>query len=382
MMKLVKSMSKRWLITTFLAALVIEIITGAGQDFQTGLNNAITDVPGIKVGHFTNEQYLTGTTVILAPPEGATGGVEVRGSAPGTVETDLLNPLNLVEKVNAIVLSGGSAYGLEARTGVMRCLEEQGVGFPVGAGRVVPIVPGAILFDLGRGGDWTVRPTAQYGYEACRNATDGPVGQGNVGAGAGAVSGWAEGLVLKSGIGTASVNLGNGVIVGAIVAVNAFGSTVNPKTGDFYAKYLEIGGEFRLQSLSAIPAPADQGSITYDDLMSKCTTIGVVATNVKLTKAQVTKVAQMAHDGLARAIRPAHTMFDGDTIFALATGEIELAGLTGKGVFGTSEAAALNVIGSAAADTFARAIIHAMLSAESVANFVSYCDYYSGVCSK
>jgi L-aminopeptidase/D-esterase-like protein len=361
--------------------LMAEILAGAEQDLRTGLNNAITDVPGIKVGHFTNEQYLTGTTVILAPSEGATGGVDVRGSAPGTVETDLLNPINLVEKVNAIVLSGGSAYGLEARTGVMRCLEEQGIGFPVGGGHVVPIVPGAILFDLGRGGDWTVRPTAAYGYEACRNATDGPVSQGNVGAGTGAVSGWAEGLVLKSGIGTASIDLGNGVIVGAIVAVNAFGSTVNPETGEFYAKYLEIDDEFVLQTPAVVPTTS-QGSVIPEVDVGKCTTIGVIATNVKLTKAQATKIAQMAHDGLARAIRPAHTMFDGDTIFALATGEIELAGLAGKGVFGTSEVAALNVIGSAAADTFARAIIHAMLSAESVNGFTSYCDYYPNVCGK
>jgi len=360
--------------------------TGAEQELKTGPNNAITDVPKVKVGHFTDKTYLTGTTVILIEGEGATGGVDVRGSAPGTRETDLLNPINLVEKVNAIVLSGGSAYGLASATGVMKCLEEKGLGYPVGGGQVVPIVPAAILFDLGRGGDWKIRPTAEYGYAACVMARDGAVDQGNVGAGTGAVNGWAAGLPLKGGIGTASVDLGNGVIIGAIVAVNAFGSTVNPKTGEFYARYLEIGDEFKLKK----PSSATAISLNYysmalnndADLAGKNTTIGVVATNVKLTKAQALKVAQMAHDGLARAIQPAHTMYDGDTIFALATGEIPLAGPEGKGIFGTGETAALNVIGAAAADAFARAIIHAMLAAQSVGGFTSYCDKYPGVCGK
>ncbi len=357
------------------AMFMLQIVTTAWSDGESDLYNAITDVPGIEVGHYTDEEALTGTTVILAR-DGAVGGVDVRGSAPGTRETDLLNPMNLVDIVNAIVLSGGSAYGLAAADGVMKCLENQGIGYPVGGGQVVPIVPSAILFDLGRcGTDFKARPTAKFGRKACRAVKSGPVAQGNVGAGMGARAGG-----LKGGIGTASTDLGDGVIVGAIVAVNAVGSTVNPDTGEFYAEFLEMNDEFgklddprwsSLKNPGPLMAKADQAP-------AKNTTIAVVATNVELNKAQAQKIAQMAHDGMARAIRPSHTMFDGDTIFALATAELSFDSLPPSWSFIPSS---INRIGSAAADTLSRAIIHAMLSAESIDDcIISYCDTYPDAC--
>jgi L-aminopeptidase/D-esterase-like protein len=334
---------------------------------STGPNNAITDVPGIEVGHY-QEKY-TGTTVILAR-DGAVGAVDVRGSAPGTRETDLLNPLNLVDTVNAIVLSGGSAYGLAAADGVMLWLEEQGIGWPVGGGNVVPIVPSAILFDPGRfGREFTFRPTAEFGKKAAEDLSAGPVAQGNVGAGAGAISGG-----LKGGIGSASQEVGNGVIVGAIVAINSGGSTVNPKTGEFYASFLEIGDEFgEIKGSAAVGEILDQ--VAYAEPV-KNTTIAVIATNVKLTKAQAKKIAEMAHDGMARAMRPAHTMFDGDTVFVLGTGELSPEILGQEAAWGYMPAN-INKIGSAAADTLSRAIVHAMLSAETVGEVKSYSDTYS-----
>jgi L-aminopeptidase/D-esterase-like protein len=336
--------------------------------------NAITDVPGIEVGHYTDKKGVTGTTVILARG-GAVGGVDVRGSAPGTRETDLLNPINLVDRVNAVVLSGGSAYGLAAADGVMTCLEDQGIGWPVGGGNVVPIVPSAILFDPGRcGTDFRSRPTAKFGLKACQAVDSGPVAQGNVGAGMGARAGG-----LKGGIGTASVNLGDGVIVGAIVAVNAVGSTVNPDTGGFYAEFLEVDDEFDKLKDSQWSALEKSDSLLakIDPSPAKNTTIAVVATNVVLTKAQAQKIAQMAHDGMARAIRPSHTMFDGDTIFALGTGELSFDTLPGWGYAPSG----INRIGSAAADALSRAIVHAMLEAESVDDcMLSYCDAYPEAC--
>lgn len=350
-----------------LAALSALASTGSAQAPQPGPNNAITDVPGVEVGHVTNMDALTGTTVVLVA-DGAVAGVDVRGSAPGTRETDLLDPTNLVEQVQAIVLSGGSAYGLEAATGVVRYLEERGLGYPVGEGRVVPIVPAAILFDLGRGGDWTVRPDAEYGYEAASRAAAGPIEQGTVGAGTGARAGG-----LKGGIGTASVVLENGVIVGAIVAVNAVGQTHNPETGELYASFLELSNEF-----GALQTPTEIGIYTQDALalleqapIAQNTTIGVVATNAILTKAQAQKIAQMAHDGFARAIRPSHTMFDGDTVFAIGTGEVEL-----------DSVGELSGVGAAAADVMARAIVHAMLEATSAGELVSYCDTYPSACGE
>ena len=339
--------------------------------------NAITDVPGIEVGHCTDLDNLTGTTVILTR-NGAVAGVDVRGAAPGTRETDAIHPINLIEKVHAVVLTGGSAYGLAAVDGVMSYLEGQGIGFPLGNGNVVPIVPAAALFDLGRGGTaFSGRPIAAFGVRACEGAKTGTIVQGNVGAGAGALTGTLIGNELKGGIGTASTDFGNGVIVGALVAVNAGGSPVNPDTGEFYAAFLETDNEFGgLKGVSALPSQEGKDQrVTHETDAISHTTIAVVATNVALTKAQATKVAQMAHDGMARAIRPVHTMFDGDVIFALSTGERAIEDLGEVGIWGDM-AARINTIGSAVADTLARAIIHAMLAAEGIAGMQSYCDKY------
>ena len=289
------------------------------------LNNTITDISGIEVGQAQDDEALTGCTVVLCR-KGAVAGVDIRGSAPGTRETDLLNPVNLVEKVHAIVLAGGSAFGLDAASGVMRYLEENGIGFDTGAG-VVPIVPAAILFDLNIGhGD--VRPDAEMGYRAAIAASSGFPAEGNAGAGAGASVGKIFGprSAMKSGIGTASMNVG-GLIVGAIVAVNAFGDVIDPKTCQIIAGArtsnlgpLTLGqkGYFgdTLEIMQTFVGRTALGFATKAN-----TVIGVVATNAKLTKPEATKVAQMAQDGVARAIRPAHTMLDGDTLFALATGE-------------------------------------------------------------
>jgi L-aminopeptidase/D-esterase-like protein len=339
--------------------------------------NAITDVPGVEVGHCTDTDNLTGTTVILTRG-GAVAGVDVRGAAPGTRETDAINPINLIEQVHAVVLTGGSAYGLAAADGVVQYLEEQGIGFPVGDGNIVPLVPAAALFDLGRGGTaFSGRPIAAFGRTACGGATAGPVEQGNVGAGTGALTGMLTGNELKGGIGTASTDLGNGIIVGTLVAVNAGGSPVNPETGEFYAAFLETNNEFGgLKTAPASPSQAVKNrAITHKTDTITNTTIAVVATNAELTKTQATKVAQMAHDGMARAILPAHTMFDGDTIFALSTGERAITDLEEGGIWGDM-AARINMIGSAAADTLARAIIHGMLAAESIAGIRSYSDRY------
>jgi len=334
------------------------------QELATGPMNSITDVPGIEVGNY--QENYSGTTVILAR-NGAVGGVDVRGSAPGTRETDLLDPINLVDRVNAVVLSGGSAYGLATADGVMRWLEKKGIGWPAGPG-VVPIVPAAVLFDPARfGREFSEHPTPEFGIKAAENLSAGPVSQGNVGAGSGAIAGG-----LKGGLGTASQDLGNGVIVGAIVAVNAGGSTVNPRTGELYGAFLEIGNEFgdqiKQQALAAVAEAQESEPV-------KNTTIAVIATNAQLTKAQAQKVAEMAHDGMARAMRPSHTMFDGDTIFVLATGELSPEVLKQEAAWGYMPAN-INKIGSAAADTLTRAIVHAMLSAESVGEVKSYLDTY------
>lgn len=338
-----------------------------------GKNNAITDVSGIEVGHY--ERNNTGTTVVLVR-NGAVGGVDIRGSAPGSRETDLLNPTNLVDKVNAVVLTGGSAYGLATADGVMLWLEEKKIGWPVGGGNVVPIVPAAVLYDPGRfGRTFQDRPTADFGKKACENASSGPVQMGNIGAGAGAISGG-----LKGGIGTASVDLGDGVIVGAIVAINSAGSTVNPETGEFYAKYLEVNNEFgglkpAFSSASLVTGQASAAVLNDTSEPVKNTTIAVVATNVQLTKAQAKKIAEMAHDGIARAVRPVHTMFDGDTVFSLATGELDPAVLKQQAAWGNM-AANVNKVGAAAADALSRAIVHALLNAQTVGDVPSYRDKY------
>ena len=310
-------------------------------------HNAITDVPGIEVGQAQNEGALTGCTVILCR-KGAVGGVDVRGGAPGTRETDLLNPLNLVQKVHAVVLAGGSAFGLDASSGVMRYLEEQKIGFNAGVARV-PIVPSAILFDLGVGRS-DVRPDAEMGYHAAVSASANPPLEGNVGAGTGACVGKIRGLgnAMKTGIGTASIDIGGGVIVGAMVAVNAFGDVVDPASGEIIA-----GARKSKKALPGDPNYFADTMKTMKSLYGRTvmrfvgqanTVIGVVATNAKLDKAQANKVAQMAHNGLARTIRPAHSMMDGDTLFALATGK---------------RTADVSTVGAYAAEAVAQAIVRA-----------------------
>lgn len=327
-----------------------------------GRTNTLTDVAGLRVGHATDLERLTGTTVVLCEA-GAVAGVDVRGSAPGTRETALLDPVHLVERVHAVILSGGSAFGLDAAAGVMRVLARRGVGFPVGAGRVVPIVPAAILFDLGRGR--VDRPPGPEDGEAAVLAALAPAGleavpQGNVGAGTGAVVGG----FLKGGLGSASVVLEGVGTVAALVAVNALGLPCHPRTGELYARFLELGDEFGLGAVR----PDDPGLPLPDPLegpveLGRQTTIGVVATDLPLTKAQATKVAQMAHDGLARALRPSHTMFDGDVLFALATGQGD-----------PPDPQTLTRVGAAAADAVSRAVIHAILRAESCGPFHSYLE--------
>ncbi len=297
------------------------------------LNNTLTDIPGIRVGHAQDLEALTGCTVVLCPPH-TVGGVDQRGGAPGTRETDLLRPMHLVQQVHAILLAGGSAFGLAAADGVMRYLEAHGIGFETPAARV-PIVPSAILFDLDIGRA-DRRPDAAMGYAACEAASVGPVIQGCVGAGAGAKVGSLLGTAFatKSGIGSASIDLGDGLIVAAMIAVNAIGDVVD-RDGTILAGV-------------RMPPDGKQFAGTYNVLkqMSRVvpgtsTVIGVVATNARLDKESVNKVAQMAQDGLAHAIRPAHTMFDGDTLFALATGDIP---------------ANVSVIGAFAAEATAEAI--------------------------
>ena len=283
----------------------------------------MTAVGGIKVGHFTLTERPTGCTAILTEA-GAAAGVDVRGGAPGTRETDLLQPLNTVQQVHAIVLSGGSAFGLDAATGVVRYLEEKGIGYDVGIAKV-PIVPAAILFDLAVGGKPSVRPTADCGYRAAQAASSGPVAEGNVGAGAGATVGKSAGpgRAMKAGIGTASITTADGLVVAALVAVNAVGDIIDPATGRVVAGVRTVDGKSLADARTLVRSGQFGGRRPRDPEDHRpgtSTTIGVVATNAVLTKAQAQKVAQMAHDGFARAISPAHTPSDGDTIFALSTG--------------------------------------------------------------
>lgn len=322
----------------------------------TGAADGIRAVPGVFVGHHTLEGRPTGCTVVLAPG-GAVGGVDVRGGAPGTRETDLLDPVSSVQVVHGIVLSGGSAFGLETAGGVSRFLEERDIGFEAGPVRV-PIVPAAILFDLSLG-DPSIRPGPECGYRAAEAAMRGgePLGEGNVGAGAGATVGKIAGLdrAMKGGIGTASVRLSGGLVVGAVVAVNAVGDVVDPRTGLVVAGVRTEQGDEpagALQVLREGGRPAERPG--------QNTVLGVVATNAALTKAQATKVAQMAHDGLARAIVPAHTPWDGDTMFALATGELEDADVT--------------TVGALAADVVAEAILRAVRAATAVEGIPAAAD--------
>ena len=311
--------------------------------------NSITDVPGIEVGQAQDDAALTGCTVLLCG-KGAVAGVDVRGSAPGTRETDLLNPINLVEKVHAVLLSGGSAFGLDAAGGVMRYLEEQKIGFNTGVAKV-PIVPAAILFDLAIGNK-NVRPDAEMGYKACLAASKAPCKEGNVGAGAGASVGKMFGmqLAMKSGLGSASIRIGD-LVVGAIVAVNAFGDIIYPDNGEIFAGLrsgkigpLRVGGkDYFADTLAMLRKPVGRAVLGFATRTN--TVIGAVATNARLTKSEATKVAQMAHDGLARAVHPAHTMLDGDTLFALSTG---------------TKKADVSVIGAFAAEVMTQAILRAV----------------------
>ena len=319
------------------------------------VKNAITDVRGIEVGHAQNEEALTGCTVILCR-KGAVAGVDVRGGAPGTRETDLLNPINLVQKVHAIVLAGGSAFGLDAASGVMRYLEENKIGFNTGVAKV-PIVPAAILYDLSLGRA-DVRPDSAMGYLAASQASSAPPAEGNIGAGTGASVGkmFGNSLSMKSGLGTASMNIGSGIIVGAIVVVNAWGDVVDPQTNQILAGLrsgkvgpLRIGGKDQFaDTLAMMKKPVGRGLLGITTRTN--TVIGVVATNARLTKAEATKVAQMAQSGLARTVRPAHTMRDGDVIFALSTG---------------TKKADVSTIGAFAAEVMAEAIVRGVKNAKS-----------------
>jgi len=312
---------------------------------------AFTDIDGIKVGNASNIKAGTGCTVVICE-EGATAGVDVRGGSPGTRETDLLNPQNLVDKAHAVVLAGGSAFGLDAASGVMKYLEERNIGFDVQVTKV-PIVLSAVLFDLVVG-DYRVRPDFNMGYNACINATDKECPNGNVGAGTGATVGKFLGLerAMKGGLGSYAVEIGD-LKVGAIVAVNALGDIVDPETGEILAGLLDERGE----KLIGTEREMVKAYNKKKNLFSGNTTIGVVATNGILTKAEANKLASMAHNGYARAIRPAHSIFDGDTIFAMATGKVE---------------ADINVIGLLAAKVMERAVVNAVKSADSVYGIKSY----------
>jgi len=316
--------------------------------------SAITDVSGIRVGHWTSEVRPTGCTVVLAPPEGAVAGVDVRGSAPGTRETELLRPENVVERLNAVVLSGGSAFGLDVASGVVRYLEERGIGFSIGAS-IVPIVPAAILYDLALG-DATIRPDAAAGYAACEAASPQPPAEGNVGAGAGATVGKLFGLsrAMKGGIGTASLTV-DGIVVGAIVAVNAVGNIVDPKTGRTVA-----GARTKRGDALIAPGEIFSGELGATSAPGGSTTIGVVATNATLTKVQAHKLAQAAHDGLARAVVPAHTMLDGDTMFVMAASDAKSCNPT--------------LLGMMASEVVTAAIVRAVLAARSLPNLPAASD--------
>jgi L-aminopeptidase/D-esterase-like protein len=315
-----------------------------GQVYMTA-NTTLTAVLGIRVGHQTDLEGATGCTVILCPPN-TVGGVDQRGGAPGTRETDLLHPMHLVRHVNAVTLSGGSAFGLATADGVMRYLEERGEGFDTNTGIVVPIVPAAIVFDLGVGSP-AIRPTAESGYAACVAATDQPVAQGSVGAGTGCRVGGMLGseFATKGGVGSAAITLESGLIVAALCVVNAFGDVIDEQ-GQIIAGLRQPpdGKNFvgALNALRMMPPPAE----------AQNTVIGVIATNARLNKEDTNKVAQMAHDGLARAVRPSHTLYDGDTLFALATGQT---------------ASDVSVVGAFAAEAVAEAIRNAVNSATSLA---------------
>ncbi|MBI5303949.1 MAG: P1 family peptidase [Chloroflexi bacterium] len=304
--------------------------------------NAITDVEGIRVGHYTDAENATGCTVILCPPEGAIAGADVRGPAPATRETDLLRPGHLVERVNAILLTGGSAFGLDAAGGVMRFLEERQIGYATGV-VPVPIVPAAAIFDL-MIGNAHARPTVENAYRACLDANNGAVAEGRVGAGTGASVGHLRGVDFTSpgGVGTASQTICDNVVVGALAVVNTFGDVVDPRTGEIIAGTRNPANGGWLDSARALKSAAPRVTSSRAH-----TTLGVVATNAALTKEQANLVAMMAHDGYARALRPAHAMYDGDTVFVLSVGNLECD---------------VTAVGHTASEVIAEAIVRAVNS--------------------
>ena len=347
-----------------------------GAGVKAGPRNALTDVAGIAVGHYQRRGrgYLTGTTVVLPPPD-TVGGVDVRGGGPGTRETELLAPTNLVSRVDAVCLTGGSAYGLAAATGVVDWLAERGRGLPIGAqpDHVVPIVPAAVLFDLGLGGRFDARPDASFGYRAAEAATRRAVRQGTVGAGTGAHAGG-----LKGGLGTASVVLDSGITVGALVAANPGGSPVDPATGELWGLRYGLPGEFadvrrpnRAEARSFRDEPPVRPPLN--------TTLAVVATDARLDKSECTRMAMTAHDGMARAISPIHLYTDGDVAFALATGALEVpeARRDGGAIHPLeTRPGQLGVLFGAAADCVTRAIVHAVLAATTAGGLTSYLERF------
>ena len=329
-------------------------ISGVSQPVQP--MRGLTAISGIKVGHHTLSARPTGCTVVLAE-NGAVAGVDVRGGAPGSRETALLDPMAAAQRIHAVVLAGGSAFGLDAATGTVRYLEERGIGVRFG-GHTIPLVPSAILFDLPVG-DGRIRPIADCGYAAAKGATSDPVVEGNVGAGAGATVGKMEGRdrAMKAGIGSAEVQLRDGVIVAALVAVNAVGDIIDPATGKVVAGTRTKDGKALVDVRTLLQSrPALRQPPGGDDFPMQNTTLGIVATNAILTKTQATRVAQLAHDGFARAIVPVHTASDGDIIFALATGTLP----------GVVDA---DLVGWAAAEAIAQAIVRAARAATSIPNY-------------
>jgi L-aminopeptidase/D-esterase-like protein len=329
------------------------------REAAPGSMSGLTAVAGLEVGHFTDPRRPTGCTVVIARA-GAVAGVDVRGAAPGTRETELLDPVNAIDKVHAIVLAGGSAFGLDAAGGVMRWLDERGIGATIGAPIegvaqpfVVPIVPAAILFDLWVG-DARIRPDAAAGHAACEAASRDSPAEGNVGAGAGASVGklFGIGRAMKGGVGTASIEVG-GITVAALVAVNAVGDVVDPRTGRIVAGARTADGKKLVGTMRALKRGELPARLEPSSAAGAATTIAVVATDAILTKAEATKVAQMAHDGLARSINPVHTMGDGDVVFALATGASGLS-------------AATTLIGALAADVLADAVLRAVRAAKRI----------------
>jgi L-aminopeptidase/D-esterase-like protein len=337
-------------------------------------NDALTDVAGLRVGHarVAGDLALTGATVVLAPAGGVVAAVDVRGGGPATRETDALDPRNLVQRIEAVVLTGGSAYGLDSASGVVAWLEERGRGVRVGRdpAQVVPVVPAAGIFDLGRGGGWRIRPDAETGRAAVQAAAAtglrAPVAEGSVGAGTGAVVGQ-----LKGGIGTASTVLDSGITVAALIVANAAGSAVDPLTGVLYGRYFSGPTDYPAPDMHAAAGRRLAGLREQNGPAPLNTTLAVLATDAELTRAQAQKLAGTAHDGIARAVRPVHLLNDGDTVFTLATGLHLLA---------EQDPLALNEVLAAGADVVTRAIVRAMLAAETVegpgGTFPAYRELY------